>query len=120
MGAMLAIVEKAERQTATRVEVALWDGMLRLGASMMTLFFAYQAARWPVGLRYAVGGVVHEVEGADRVEIGTKFGKVSVDQPVGREARRRRSPKDRPMARALDLPGGSRCTWSLWSRSSAR
>lgn len=106
MGAMLTVVEKPERQTATQVEVALWVGMLRLGASMMTLFFAHQAARWPVGLRYAVRGVVYEVEGADGVEIGTKFGKVSVDQPVGREAGRRRSPKDRPMARALDLPGG--------------
>lgn len=106
MQAMLGIVDKPGLQTATKVEDALWVGMLRLGAAMMTLFFAHQAARWPVGLRYTVGGVVREVEGADTVEIGTKFGKVSVDQPVGREVRRRRSPKDRPMARALDLPGG--------------
>ena len=36
------------------------------------------------GLRYEVDGVRHEVEGADTVEIGTKFGKVSAIQPMGR------------------------------------
>ena len=50
---------------------------------MMTLFFAHQTARWPSGLLYEVAGVAHEVEGADVVEIGTKFGKVSVHQPMG-------------------------------------
>lgn len=104
--AMLAIVDKPGLQTATAVEVALWVGMLRLGVSMMTLFFARQAARWPVGLRYEAGGVAYQVEGADSVEIGTKFGRVAVQQPIGREAGRRRSRRDQPMARALGLPGG--------------
>jgi|CZKU01.1.fsa_nt_gi thioredoxin reductase len=70
-------------RTPTEVEIALWAGMLRVGASMMTLFFAHQTARWPSGLLYEVAGVAHEVEGADVVEIGTKFGKVSVHQPMG-------------------------------------
>src|SRR5205814_794672 len=66
----------------------------------------HQAARWPTGLRYEVDGVRHEVEGADVVEIGTKFGKVCVLQPRGREVGRPRSRRDSPMARVLGLPGG--------------
>src|SRR5580658_10024442 len=70
---LVALAERASCQTATEVEIALWAGMLRLGASMMTLFFSHQTAGWPSGRRYEVGGVAHEVEGADVVEIGTKF-----------------------------------------------
>jgi hypothetical protein len=106
MHAMLGIVDEPGRQTATKVETALWVGMLRLGAAMMSLFFAHQAARWPVGLRYVVGGVVYEVEESDIVEIGTRFGKVDVDQPMGRQVGRRKARRDRPMTRALGLPGG--------------
>jgi len=103
---LVALVERQSSQTATAVEIALWAGLLRLGASMMTLFFAHQTARWRSGLRYRVGGVAHEIEGADVVEIGTKFGKVSVHQPVGCPVGQRRGRRDRPMSRALGLPGG--------------
>jgi|CZKU01.1.fsa_nt_gi hypothetical protein len=113
--AMLAIVDKPGLQTATAVEVALWVGMLRLGASMMTVFFAHQAARWPVGLHYVVGGVAYKVEGADSVEIGTKFGRVAVQQPMGREAGRRpRSPRGRTRPRGCRAP-----SWSPWSARTA-
>lgn len=103
---LLALVDRQAPQRATEAEIALWVGVLRLGVSMMTLFFAHQAARWPTGLRYEVNGISHEVEGADAVEIGTKFGKVSVLQPTGRRVGRPRSRRDMPMARALGLPGG--------------
>ena len=106
MQQLAALVDRQSTQMTTEVEVALWCGLLRLGASMMALFFAHQAARWPTGLRYEVDGVRHEVEGADVVEIGTKFGKVSALQPRGREVGRRRSRRDSPMARVLGLPGG--------------
>ena len=85
---LVALVGCPSQQTATEAEIALWSGVLRLGMSLMTLFFAHQAARWPTGLRYEVDGVRHEVEGADTVEIGTKFGKISVLQPMGRRAGR--------------------------------
>jgi len=106
MHAMLGIVDEPGLQVATKVETALWVGMLRLGAAMMSLFFARQAARWPVGLRYVVGGVAYEVEETGIVEIGTRFGKVDVDQPMGRQVGRRKARRDRPMTRALGLPGG--------------
>ncbi len=106
MQQLVALVDRQSRQTATEVEIALWSGMLRLGVAMMTLFFAHQAAKWPTGLRYKLGGVEHEVQGADAVEIGTKFGKVSVDQPTGRIVGRPRDRRDFPMSRSLGLPGG--------------
>jgi hypothetical protein len=106
MQRMHALVEAREPQTATEVEVALWASVLRLGAWMMVLFFAHQAARWPIGGRYTAGGTTYDVEGTEDVELGTKFGKVGVTQPVGRAVGRPRSRRDLPMARALGLPGG--------------
>jgi hypothetical protein len=103
---LISLVERPSPQTAAEAEIALWTGVLRLGASMMTLFFAHQAARWPSGLRYEAAGVEHEVDGADVVEIGTKFGKVSARQPMGRAVGQRRARRDLPMSRALGLPGG--------------
>jgi hypothetical protein len=106
MQKLVALVDRASPQTATEAEIALWSCALRLGMSAMTLFFAHQAARWSAGLRYEVLGIEHRVEGAEVIEIGTKFGKVSVLQPVGREVGRPRSRRDLPMSRALGLSGG--------------
>lgn len=106
MAQLVALVDGQSPQKATEVESALWHGMLRLGASMLALFFAHQAAKWPKGLRYEVEGTGHKVEGADIVEIGTKFGKIHIAQPMGRAVGRPRSRRDLPMSRALGLPGG--------------
>src|SRR5258708_7079091 len=81
---MLVIVDGEGPAMETEVEKALWESAFRLGVSMMALFFARQAALWPMGRRYMVDQVAHRVEGADSIEIGTKFGKVMVSQPVGR------------------------------------
>jgi hypothetical protein len=106
MQELIALVDQPSQQTAAAVEICLWSGVLRLGMSLMGLFFAHQAAKWPTGLRYEVHGVRHEVHDAKVVTIGTKFGKVSVLQPQGREVGRRRSARDLPMVRELELPGG--------------
>lgn len=103
---LVALVERSSPQAATAVEVALWSGLLRLGASMMALFFAHQAAWWPSGLKYEVAGVAHTIEGAGVVEIGTKFGKVRVAQPIGRPVSQRRGCRDMPMSSAVGLSGG--------------
>lgn len=103
---LVAVVERQSLQTEAEVEIALWFGVLRLGVAMMTLFFTHQIARWPKGHRYEVDGVGHTVEGTEVVEIGTKFGKVRVLQPMGRAVGRPRSRRDLPMSRALGLPGG--------------
>ena len=106
MQQMLAVVDRQELLTATAVEIALWACALRVGSSMMALFFAHQAALWPTGRRYTAGDLAYMVEGVESVEIGTKFGKVEVTQPVGRAVGRARSRRDWPMSRALGLPGG--------------
>jgi hypothetical protein len=103
---LVTLVERPMQQKAAAVEIALWAGVLRLGALMMSLLFACQGTRWPVGRRYKVAGVDYEVEGADAVDIGTKFGKVTAHQPIGRAVGDRRRRRDAPMARALGLPGG--------------
>jgi len=106
MKELLAGMDRYSPQTATEVEGAIWFGVLRLGMSLMTLFFAHQTARWPTGLRYDVDGVAYEIESADAVDIGTKFGKLRLLQPNGRRVGRPRSRRDLPMARVLGLPGG--------------
>ena len=106
MQQLIALVDRSSQQTATEAEVALWSGVLHLGMSLMMLFFAHQAARWPTGSRYEVLGVGYRVEGAEFIEIGTKFGKVCVQQPVGRQVGRPRARRDLPRSRALGLPGG--------------
>lgn len=103
---MVSLVEEESLQKTAELENELWFSLLSLGGVLMSLYFARQAAKWPVGLEYKVKGVDHEVEGADEVEIGTKFGKVRISQPMGREVGRRRSRRDMPMARALEIPGG--------------
>lgn len=103
---LIELAESPSLSTATEVEAALWTGMLRLGASIMTLFFAHHAARWPTGHRYTANGTLHEIIGNDAGELGTKFGKVAVQQPVGRAVGERRARRDRPMSRALGLAGG--------------
>ena len=103
---LIELAESPSLSTATEVEAASWTGMLRLGASIMTLFFAHHAARWPTGHRYTANGTLHEIIGNDAGELGTKFGKVAVQQPVGRAVGERRARRDRPMSRALGLAGG--------------
>lgn len=106
MRQLAALVDRQSPQTATEVELALWSGVLQLGVALMTLFFAHQARRWPTGLRYDMGGIAYEVVGDEPVELGTRFGKVSTQQPVGRVVGRPRERRDFPMVRALRLPGG--------------
>lgn len=106
MQELAALVDRPSPQTATEVELALWSGVLLLGVELMTLFFAQQVRKWPTGLRYDLEGVAHEVEGAQPVEVGTRFGKVSTLRPIGRVVGQPRARRDFPMSRAVALPGG--------------
>src|SRR5271155_5785258 len=78
MQQMLAIVEGDLPEAATEAEHGLWVAGLQMGTARMRLFFASQAARWPSWRRNDVAGLPYRVEGAEVVEIGTKFGKVEV------------------------------------------
>jgi hypothetical protein len=72
VGGLLALVDQESLQRPIAAESAHRAGLLRLGGSMMTIFFAPQAARWPTGLRYELDGARLEVEGVDAVECGTQ------------------------------------------------
>jgi len=103
---MLAIVDDDLPATATDAENALWVAGLHLGAAMMRLFFLRHAAKWPTGRRYDVAGVPHRIDGDVVVEMGTKFGKIDIAQPIGRPVGKPRARRDFPMARAVACPGG--------------
>jgi hypothetical protein len=100
------IVALGERGTgtATEIEEEAWAACLGLGRAVMASFFTRRAAqrRWT---RYAHGGRRFEISGRETTEIGTRFGKVEVVQPVG-ECVDTNGPRDLPLMRELGLPAG--------------
>lgn len=101
----MAIADQPATRQAADVEQRLWTTLLALGRALMTLYFARQAARW-AGKSYRVDGRKLTVVDTERVMVGTRFGKVPVAQPVGREVGDLRAARDLPLQRELGLPGG--------------
>jgi hypothetical protein len=100
------IVALSERRTggATEIEEEMWAACLALGRAAMASFFARRAAQ------PRPGGYTHEerryeVVGRETTEVGTRFGKVAVVQPVG-ERTDANGPRDLPLMRELGLPAG--------------
>ncbi|MCG8556244.1 MAG: ISKra4 family transposase [Proteobacteria bacterium] len=105
--AVLRTAERSGERDATAVEQALWASMLSLGAALMALFFALRMGRcWELGSRYRRGGREYEVVGFERTSIGTRFGKVELEQPVGRLLGDARAARDLPAQRQLGLMSG--------------
>jgi hypothetical protein len=86
-------------------EPALWTAMLALGRALMALWIARCAAR-PRPARYEHDGRSYEVVGTEAGEVGTRFGKVAYEGPVGRLVGWRRAARDLPLDRELGLCGG--------------
>lgn len=104
--ALITIADSAEPTLAASAEQRLWSGLLALGRALMTLFFARQAARWRVGRSYSAEGKSFAVVGTETGEIGTRFGKVKLEQPVGMREGDPYSARDWPLMRELGLPAG--------------
>lgn len=102
----LSIADRAEPATADDVEGRLWTALLALGRALMVLFVARQAERWKMGTTYVAEGKVYEVVASETCMIGTRFGKIAPNLPVGRQRGDARAARDLPVQRALDLPGG--------------
>jgi hypothetical protein len=100
------VVSLGERTTgtATQIEEETWAACLGLGQAVMALFFAQRAAQ-PRRATYTHEGRGYEVVGRESTEVGTRFGKVEVSQPVG-ECIDVRGPRDLPLMRELGLPAG--------------
>jgi Transposase len=102
---VMAIADGAAPASAATVEQRLWSGLLGLGRMLMALYFARQAARW-ASRSYRVEERDFTIVGTETVAVGTRFGKVALEQPVGRSKDDPRSERDWPLQRELGLPAG--------------
>src|SRR5258706_6776493 len=78
----IGLAEGAEKNAST-VEALLWTSLLGVGRALVALFFARRASSW-TGAIYEFEGLSYEVVGRERARIGTRFGKVEYERPVGR------------------------------------
>lgn len=101
----LAIVRGATTRSLHEIETSLWTALLALGRAMIALYLARVVAR-PRATEYVHNGATYAIVGTEACEVGTRFGKVAWEQPVGRRVAWRRAARDRPVARALGLCGG--------------
>lgn len=101
----LAIVRGASTKPLHDIETSLWRALLALGRALIALYLARVAAR-PRATDYVHDGAKFVLVGSMQSEIGTRFGKVLFERPVGRRVGWRRATCDRPVDRALGLCGG--------------
>jgi hypothetical protein len=101
----LAIARGATTRSLHEVETSLWTALLALGRAMIAVYLARVVAR-PRGTGYVYDGAKFLFAESASTEIGTRFGKVEFERPVGRRICWRRAACDRPIDRALGLCGG--------------
>ncbi len=101
----LTIVRGATTASLHEVETALWRALLALGRAMIALYLTRVVAR-PRDTDYVHGGAKFVLAGSMSSEIGTRFGKLTFERPIGRRVGWRRSTCDRPVDRVLGLCGG--------------
>jgi hypothetical protein len=101
---LMTIADSATLTSAASAEQRLWSGLLALGRALMTLFFARQTARWGTGRSYSAEGHGFAVVGTETAEVGTRFGKVMLEQPVGMREDDLYAARDWPLQRELGLP----------------
>jgi hypothetical protein len=89
----------------TVFEPALWSEVLAIGRALTGLWIARCAAR-PRPSRYEHEGRTYDVVGTEASEVGTRFGKVAYEGPVGRVVGWKRAARDLPLDRELGLCGG--------------
>ncbi len=99
----LVAIGKRTTGTATEVEQEVWAASLGLGRAVMALFFARRAER-PRRARYEYDGRRYRIVGHERTQVGTRFGKVALLQPVGEVADNAGGARDLPVMRELGLP----------------
>jgi hypothetical protein len=101
----LTIARGDPTATLHDVETSLWKALLALGRAMIALYLARVVAK-PRSTEYVHDGARFVIAGFTSSEVGTRFGKVTFERPVGRRVGWRRSTCDRPIDRALGLCGG--------------
>lgn len=101
----LAIARGATTASLHDIETSLWRAVLAVGRALIALYLARVVAR-PRPVDYLHDGTKFVLAETASSEIGTRFGKVVFDRPVGRRVGWRRATCDRPIDRALGLCGG--------------
>jgi hypothetical protein len=101
----LAIARGKTTASLDDVETSLWRALLALGRALIALYLARVVAR-PRPSGYVHAGAKFVLAETASSEIGTRFGKVVFERPVGRRVGWRRATCDRPIDRALGLSGG--------------
>jgi len=101
----LAITRGATTRSLHEVETSLWTALLALGRALIALYLA-RVVRQPRATDYVHGGARYVLAETATSEVGTRFGKVVFERPVGRRLGWRRAACDRPIDRALVLCGG--------------
>jgi len=102
---LLATADTAEVRHLAAVEASLWTQSLTLGRALIALYLARQSSR-PRLARYEHDGKEYEVVGTEADDVGTRFGKVVFDTPVGRRVGGPRLARDLPVNRELGLCSG--------------
>lgn len=87
------------------IETSLWSALLALGRALIALYLARVASR-PRATTYVHGDAKYVIDGKVSTEIGTRFGKVAFNRPIGRRVGWRRAAHDRPIDRELGLCSG--------------
>jgi hypothetical protein len=103
--AVYKLANEGDPSSLAVVEPALWSAVLSIGRASMALWIARCAAR-PRAARYEHQGRTYEILGTEKGEVGTRFGKIAYEGPVGRLVGWRRAARDLPLDRELGLCGG--------------
>ena len=101
----VALADASERRKFAAFESRLWTQLLVLGRALVSLFLARQAQR-PRSLEYRHGGRRYLLDDGRVSELGTRFGKVRFERPVGRQPEDRRAAADLVVDRELGLCAG--------------
>lgn len=101
----LATARGATTRSLHEVETSLWTALLALGRALIGLYLA-RVITHPRAASYVHDGTKFVLAETAISEIGTRFGKVEFERPVGRRVGWRRAACDRPIDRALGLCGG--------------
>jgi hypothetical protein len=101
----LAVAHGVTTASLDQIETSLWRAMLALGRALIALYLARVVVQ-PRAAGYIHDGAAFVLAETVTTEVGTRFGKVVFERPVGRRVGWRRASCDRPIDRALGLCSG--------------
>ncbi len=102
---VLELAGEGEQRSLAEFKAELWSAMLALGRRLVAMFLAVHVAR-PRAAEYLHGGRRWKLGNNHQTKLGTRFGKVVFDRPIGRDVMDERAAGDLPVDRELGLGSG--------------